>query len=88
MINMSFWNIVKNKWIRNNDPSVEATEDLIKKSSKTQDEINKLNQQLNGANNFDSPISTVEDINKMFEELGDLGVEIDIPSFNIFNNEE
>ena len=83
MINMSFWNIVKNKWIRDNDPTVEATEDLIKKSSKTHEEIDKLNQQLNGFNSFDDSASSVDDINKMFEGLNDLGISIDIPDFDI-----
>lgn len=87
MINMNFWKLVKEKWIRDNDPTVDATEELIEKSSKTQEEIDKLNEQLNGLSmDFDS-VGSLDDINNMMNQLNDLGVD-EIPFDALFNNSD
>lgn len=87
MINMSFWQKVKEKWVRDNDPSVDAVENLVEKSTKTQEEIDKLNEQLNGLTmDFDS-VGSLDDINNMMNQLNDLGVE-EIPFDALFKDPE
>ena len=85
MINMSFWQIVKEKWIRNNDPSVDAVEELITKSKQTQDEIDELNKQLNGLSMDFENIGSLDDIDEMMNQLSGLGVE-SVPFDALFKN--
>ena len=47
MINLEFWGIVKDKWIRDNDPTVAAVDPIIHKSGKTTEEIEKELAELN-----------------------------------------
>ena len=83
MINMNFWQIVREKWIRNSDPTIAATDEFIQKSNKTQEEIEALNNQLNGLN-MDS-VGSVEDISNMMDQLSDLGVD-EIPFEALFKD--
>ena len=74
MINKNFWNVVKNKWILDEDPTVAATQGLIQKSGQSKQEIDDLNKFLNGnMMNFDAPDS-IDSINTVMEQLNDLGI--------------
>ena len=74
MININFWNIVKNKWILDEDPTVAATQGLIQSSGQSKQEIDDLNKFLNGnMMNFDAPDS-IDSINTVMEQLNDLGI--------------
>lgn len=85
MINMNFWQIVREKWIRDSDPTIAATDEFIQKSQKTQDEIDALNNQLNGLNMDMGSVGTVEDISNMMDQLSDLGVD-EIPFEALFKD--
>ena len=85
MINLSFWKSVKEKWIRDNDPTVAATEGLVQQSGKSTEDINKLNQMLNGGMPDFNEAGSLDDINAMMEQLNDLGVD-EVPFDDLFSN--
>lgn len=85
MINMNFWNLVRDKWIRDNDPTVDATEELVEKTAKTQAEIDQLDALLNGLNSDFGNTGSLDDIDAMMSQLNDLGVD-EIPFDALFED--
>ena len=77
MINMNFWKRIKEKWIRDEDPTIEATKDSIQKDTRSAIEINELNQRLNGSTNSINGVDTLGNLNRMMEQLNDLGIDDD-----------
>ena len=84
MINLKFWGIVKDKWIRDSDPTVAAVDPIIHKSGKTSEEINKELTELNGGMPDFGNATSIDDINNMMEQLGELGME-ELP-FDLFES--
>lgn len=85
MINMNFWKRVKEKWIRDEDPAIESTKDTIKKDGRSTDEINKLNQALNGGISGTGEGASLDDLNRMMEQLSEMGLS-DSPFDDVFSN--
>ncbi len=85
MINMNFWKRIKEKWIRDEDPTIEATSGSIQKDERSTEEINKLNQMLNGGISSSGQGGSLDDLNRMMEQLNDLGLE-DSPFDDMFSN--
>lgn len=85
MINAGFWKTIKDKWIRNEDPTVTATEGLIQKDKRTSQEINNLNKMLNGNITDFSSTASLDDINSMMEQLNDLGID-EVPFDALFSD--
>jgi len=83
MINAAFWNTVREKWIRNEDPTIAATEEFIQKDGKNTDEINSLNAALNG--DMTGAQGSLDDVNSMLEQLNGLGIESN-PFDDLFSN--
>ncbi len=85
MINMNFWKRIKEKWIRDEDPTIEATSGSLQKDERSTEEINKLNQMLNGGISSSEQGGSLDDLNRMMEQLNDLGLE-DSPFDDMFSN--
>ncbi len=85
MINMNFWKRIKEKWIRDEDPTIEATSGSLQKDERSTEEINKLNQMLNGEISSSEQGGSLDDLNRMMEQLNDLGLE-DSPFDDMFSN--
>lgn len=85
MINMNFWKRIKEKWIRAEDPTIEATSGSIQKDERSTEEINELNQMLNGGISSSGQGGSLDDLNRMMEQLNDLGLE-DSPFDDMFSN--
>ena len=85
MINMNFWKRIKEKWIRDEDPTIEATSGSLQKDERSTEEINKLNQMLNGGISSSGQGGSLDDLNRMMEQLNDLGLE-DSPFDDMFSN--
>ncbi len=85
MINMNFWKRIKEKWIRDEDPAIEATSESIQIDKRSTEEINKLNQMLNGGISSSGQEGSLDDLNRMMEQLNDLGLE-ESPFDDMFSN--
>ena len=83
MINTSFWRMVKEKWIRDEDPAIDAVKDLVQGSGESTQEINDLNRLLNGPMTGVDSTGSLDDINNMMEQLKELGID-EIPFEDLF----
>ncbi len=86
MIDLSFWKNVKTLWIRDEDPTIKATERFIQKDTKSTEDINELNRKLNGENADSDDTGSIDEINRMMEQLDELGV--DNISFDSFFDDD
>lgn len=75
MINVAFWKVVKERWIRNEDPTINATKDFIQKDNRKTEDINALNAAING--NLSEISGSLDNLNSMMEQLNELGVDSD-----------
>lgn len=75
MISLSFWKTAKEKWILDNDPTIAATEGLVHGSGMSTADIDKLNQELNGALPDFNGATSIDDISNLMDQLGELGME-------------
>ena len=87
MIDLSFWKNVKTLWIRDEDPTIKATEGFIQRDTKSTEDINELNRKLNGGNSDFNGTGVIDDINRMMEQLDELGVD-DISFDSFFDEDE
>lgn len=69
MIDLSFWKNVKTLWIRNEDPTVAIIDGIIQEDGKSTEEVNELNRMLNGDNISSGETGSVDDLNRMMEQL-------------------
>ena len=69
MIDLSFWKKVKTLWIRNEDPTVAIIDGIIQEDGKSTEEVNELNRMLNGDNISSGETGSVDDLNRMMEQL-------------------
>lgn len=87
MINMNFWKTVRDKWIRDNDPSESEIGSLISEDEKPKEKIEELFEELNGSSmDFDS-MGTLDDIDNMMNQLKMLEIE-EIPFDALFTEIE
>ena len=74
MINVKFWQKVREKWIRHEDPYGDI-EGVIKEGG--EGNIDELNAMLNGDFGIRTEDTSVDEINNLIEDLNDLGVDAD-----------
>ena len=82
MINLNFWTMVRDRWIKDSDPTIHSTETLVTRGGMTATEIEDLINQLDGDLPNMSDINSLDDVSSMMDRLGELGMD-DIP-FDLF----